>query len=207
MDKISTFTTIIQNKKVSLQCSDSLSEQAGFLLELLEDEQEQTNILQNNFKIQIGWSIYFIEECNGEYKILVPDYKKDPFTNKSSDISLPILIQLQQNHILRRADRDGQAISFKDTLVVLKDALEADFVYLERKEKCEEGDSGWYLGLIKDDKKGNRKVDDYKRIYVYELLQCKPQLLQLLALPTGSFAVIEGEDIVEVVDENNNKIL
>ena len=111
------------------------------------------------------------------------------------------------NGMLKKTNIKGNPISFQDTLILLKDALESEYLYLERKEKCKEGDSGWYVGLVEDNKKGNRKVEDYIKIYVYELLQFKPQLLKLLVLPTGCLAVVNGEEIVEVIDKNNNKIL
>ncbi|MFZ5986771.1 MAG: immunity protein Imm33 domain-containing protein [Bacillota bacterium] len=205
-NEVKVFSRKINNKNVSLQCIENLSGQAEFLLELIEQEQEHTNVLKDNFKIQVGWSIYTVKEQNGGFILLSPDYEKNPFQDTTKDLSLSIFVQVQQNIILKKANVDGEPVSFQDTIVVLKDALNSDSVYMERKEKCKKGDSGWYLGLIEDDVIP-RTVEDYKAIYTFQLLQLKPHLLQLLSLPTGCLAIINGTKIEEVIDSNDNRLI
>lgn len=206
MNKVKVFTKIIGNNKIYLQCLESLSKQAEFLLNLLEDELRNINVLQDNYKIQIGWSIYIISKQNEGFVILAPDYKRNPFKDRSSDLTIPLMIQCQQNDMLKKANVQGEPISFQDTMIILKDTLNSDMLYLERKDVCKKGDSGWYLGLV-DDKKDTRSIDDYKSIYIFQLLELKPELLQLLSLPIGCLAIIKGDSIVEVLDSQNNRIL
>lgn len=206
MNKIKVFSKTLGNKKISLQCIGSLSKQAEFLLSLIEIEYKSINVLQDNYKIQIGWSIYIISGQNEEFVILSPDYNQNPFKDMKSDLTIPLMIQAQQNEMLRKTKVQSEPVSFQDTMVILKDALKSDLLYLERKEICKKGDSGWYLGLL-DDKNEARGIEDYQSIYIFQLLQLKPALLQLLTLPVGCIAIIDGDSIVEVVDNEDNRIL
>jgi len=206
MNKTRVFSKTIGNKRLSLKCINSLSKQAEFLLNLIEAEYKQINVLQDNYKIQVGWSIYIISEQNEEFVILSPDHNQNPFKDITSDLTISLMIQAQQNEMLRKANIQGEPISFQDTMVILKEALKSDLLYLERKEICKKGDSGWYLGLL-DDKSESRSSEDYQAIYIFQLLQLKPELLQLLTLPVGCIAIINGDTIVEVVDSEDNRIL
>lgn len=206
-NEIIQLTKKIDNKIVSLRCSEALSSQGEFLLSVIEEEQRNKDILKDNYKLQIGWSFYILLRQDDSFKVLTPDYRRNPFEDMTPDVTLALFIQAQQNQLLRKSNVHGEPVSFQDKIVVLKDALTADLVYLERSSDYKQGDSGWYIGLVKDPNNSLRTAKDYQAIYVYQLLQYKPYVLQLLTLPKGSMAIVNGDEIIEVVDENNNKLL
>lgn len=204
--KIHRFNKNIDGRNVIVHCNEALSTQAEFILDIIEEEQKKKDVLQNGYKIQIGWSLYFIIKSDDSFILNTPDFSKDPFADITNDVSAALLVQMQQNDILRHTKTQGTPVSFQDKLIILKDALNSQNIYFVR-EELKQGDSGWYLGLLNDDESGNRTEQDYISIYTYQLLELKPQLLKLLALPVGCIAVIKNNEIFEIVDSNNMKIL
>jgi hypothetical protein len=192
------FSRIIDGKNVIVYSNELLSGQVDFLFNLIENTQK--NILQD------GWSIYTVTKDNNDFIIKAPDYTKNPLIDTTDAISMSLLVQTQQNDILHQTNMEGQQVSFQDTLTILKDALHAHDFYFERQE-VKQGNSGWYLGLLNDDSSLVRTADDYISVYTYQLLELKLQLVKLLSLPVGCLAVIKNNDIYEVVDVDNKKIL
>ena len=205
---IKKFTKIIDGKNVNTYCDETLSVQAESILEMIGNTQKSKNILQDGYKIQIGWSMYFINLIDGELAITIPDYKKNPFKDTESDISLAVLVQMQQNDMLRQTNMEGEYVTFQDTMIILKDALDSSDLFFVREETEKAKDSGWYLGLLSDaENRESRPVSDYISVHTYQLLTIKPELLKLLFLPTGSMAIIKYDEITEILDADNNLIL
>ncbi len=196
----------IDGRNVVVYCNEALSMQAEFILKIIEEEQKKNDILQNGHKIQIGWSLYFMIKSDDGFILNVPDFSKNPFADITNDVSTTLLVQMQQNDILRQTKTQGTYVLFQDKLIILKDALNSQDLYFVRQE-VKQGDSGWYLGLLNDDKEVSRTEQDYVSIYTYQLLELKPQLLKLLALPVGCIAVIKNNEIFEIVDSNSKRIL
>jgi hypothetical protein len=201
----SKFSKTIGGKTISIFCASELSSQAEYLLSVLDDETRGS--IRDGYIIQMGWSMFIIKQTGDEYILNTPDFFGNPFTDTTIDATTAIAIQMQQNDILRQAKIEGAQVSFQDTVVILKDALEANALYFERQATDTEGDSGWYLGLLEDNDSSERPPSDYISVYTYQLLTIKPLLLKLLALPAGCIAVIMNDEIVEVVDSNDERIL
>lgn len=200
------YSRVINNILVSFKCSEDLSSHAEFLFDIISGEQDNKNILIDNFKIQIGWTFYIFKENENEFMILSPDYKSNPFKDTTEDLTVSLFVQAQQFALIRKMNVECEEVSFQDTLMVLKQAINAELVYIERKEHTREKDSGWYLGLVNDED-NSHAIEDYQCIYVFQLLKYKPQLLQLLFLPVGYLVVINGDTIEEVIDKDDKRIL
>lgn len=172
---------------------------------MLAEEQARVNILQPGFKLQIGWSLYFMEAATDGFQITSPDYTANPFEQTTPDLTIALSVQMRQNDMLRETCTTATAVSFQDTLIILNDALTDANTYMVRDETSRAGDSGWYWGLV-NDHQTNRKTEDYTALYVWQLLKIKPVLMPLLALPYGCMAMISNDEIVEIVDGENRRL-
>ena len=116
--------------------------------------------------MNFGWSFFFMSERkddNGNvfYVVQSSDYRKNPLTDKTDDVTLSLLAQNMQVETVRVANVQPEATTFKDTILVLKEAMNASDVYMNRNEAAKAGDSGWYFGLLDDPNEENHKSDDY----------------------------------------------
>ena len=71
-------------------------------------------------------------------------------------------------------------------------------VYLERIAEPAAGDSGWYLGPA-----DGAEPDGCEAVRVGDLLTHRPDLARVLALPAGFLVVLDGPDVVAVLDPQN----
>lgn len=93
-------------------------------------------------------------------------------------------------------------MKFNDKIVIAKNRLPQETVYLQRSSGCDEGDSGWYIGPINEEVSG-----EFEIIYAYELLKMKPAIIQVLALPYNYLVVFEKEKMKAISNECDVDIL
>lgn len=112
--------------------------------------------LCDNYKIEIGFSLYILKkrEHDEAYDILIPDYKKLPFTDTTDDLSLAFLIQLEQVSLLQKYNLSGIVVRFDDEIMVAKDALTKSTICLQRFHEL--NGSGWCINEILQDHDGRR---------------------------------------------------
>lgn len=202
---IKEYVKIINNKVVKFKCNDSLESLTESFIQLIEEEDIRYGIIKDDYTVEAGWSFYFIKKENENYRILVPDYYKNPFSDKTDDLTTALTVQGMQNELLKDIKQKGCPVTFQDKIVVLKDALFNDEVYMHRSREREGMDSGWYLGLV-NDQKDKHPVSDYASIYTFELLKYNTELLRVLSADVGDMVIIHGNEIVEIVDGNDEKI-
>ncbi len=191
----------IANKSFSLNIEDGLIEQAEALLDIISNI--EATKLKNKFKIQVGWNIFIIVEDAQGYKVVAPDYMKNPFSEITNDLTISLWIQFEQCEILNKLKLVGETISFKDKVVCAKGVLSLDNIYLERRKVYETGDSGWYIGPVDDE----INTDELEAYYAYQLLKIRASIIKALGLPTGYMAVLDKNGLKAVLDENDIDIL
>ena len=59
----------------------------------------------------------------------------------------------------------------------------------------------------KDCKFSNVDATEYESIYAYQLLNIRPSILKVLMLPYDYIVVIDGEDIIELLNEKDESII
>lgn len=151
----------------------------------------------------MGWSLYFLEYKDDEFYIISPDFTKNPFKEKTKDLTLALWVQLEQTHLLRKVNRSGESVRFDDKIIALKGVINQKNIYLQRtNDDIEKGDSGWYIGSLDD----SDISEEYEAFYTYELLKLRPSLMQILALPFDYMVTFEKDKLQSIVDENNNDI-
>lgn len=207
--KIVTYTLEIDDKKVHITCAENLRNGVEALVAIIKDVQQKRNVFKEEFILCAGWSYYFFEERDGYWQITAPDYRKDPDKDKTDDLTIPLMVQNMQAETVNTSgvavDKTEKPVTFNDTMIVLKSALTAKNVYFNRTESEKEHDSGWYMGLMGDDK-NEHDPDEYGWINTSELLKIRPMALRVLAMPVGTLAVFEGDRLTALVDGNNNAL-
>ena len=199
------YTYSFNGKSVFFFGSDSLEDTAEFFSSVLQHEDAMYDVIKRNSTIQIGWGFYKVLPVEGTYQIIACDLLGDPFQATTDDLSLSLEILAKQRKVLSVTKAEPKETSFQDTLIVHKAAVKSPRIYLQRDEAVNPSDSGWYMGAM-----GVKTSDDpneYARIYTYQLLKFCKEALAVMQLPVGTICVIENGELIEIVDENNNKIL
>ncbi len=164
--------------------------------------------LRNGFKIEIGFSVFILVENTDGYSIVVPDYTKNPFSETTNDLTIALWIQLEQTDLLRLYNISGESVRFDDKIAVAKNVLQENLISLQRFSDL--GESGWCVNGIEQNENGkasNMIANEYESYYTYQLLNVRPELIKILALPYDYIVVFEGDTIVEILNEQNESIV
>ena len=152
-----TFEAKIKGRTVRMFAGFPLKNAAGAIFRTLAQisSKEEVDIFNEKFVMGFGWSYFYLSERQDEsgepfWVVLTNDYKKNPFTTKTEDVTLSLLVQNMQVEAVRVAGVQPEASTFRDTVMVLKEAINAPDVYMNRAEAAKDGDSGWYFGLLND---------------------------------------------------------
>lgn len=194
------FEKVVMDKTMIAAAEKELEPQMKNLFTILE--QVDSNKLIDGFSFQVGWSVYYLNEKEPENFILTtPDYSKNPFEDITEDLTLALWVQLEQSHFLRKLSVEGLPIKLSDKIILTKGVLELEKIYLQRTGDVEKGDSGWYIGPVED-----HHTTELYALYAYELLNIKPEIIQVLALPNDYMVVFDGNEIKAVLNENDEDI-
>jgi len=192
----------IGGREFQLNHASALERQAEWVLSYFERMQKEGMTFFSGMKIQFGWSFLELRE-NGEniYLIQEPDFSGNPFSSFRADVSTTLQVQASQNNLIEELDIAPSGVSFQDKIVFAKGSLEAERVYIERiPPQPEKNDSGWFLGLVE----GNNQPENLQAMWVYQLLQSRPILLQFLLLPPGYMVIVKGSSVEEILDAAGN---
>ncbi|MEE0264398.1 MAG: hypothetical protein UD936_02130 [Acutalibacteraceae bacterium] len=165
--------------------------------------------IKDGYKIQIGFSLYIlVKNSDDDYTVVVGDYTKNPFKDTTEDLTLAFGIQFQQFDILRTYKIAGEAVRFDDKIVVAKGALDKEAISLQR--FADLGESGWCVEGIGVDENGNfvsEETREYESYYAFELLNIRPCLVEILLLPYNYMVIVNGDDVVEILNEQNQSVM
>lgn len=194
-------TKNINGKLFIVNVESYLKEQAEALLEIISNV--ELNKLNDNFKIQVGWTIFTVVEVSEGFIIVAPDYSKNPLTDSIDDLTVALWVQLEQGILLNKLKLTGELISFQDKIICTKDVLKLDNIYLERNGEHDKDDSGWYIGPV-DESISQEELEAY---YAYQIIKIRPSIIQTLTLPSGYMAVFNKDKLKAVLNENDIDVL
>jgi hypothetical protein len=187
---------------VALSCSEYLTEQAEFVLDVIAGAIDRGEVvLRDGLRVEVSWSVLTMRQTKDrELHICEPDFDADPFTRLRDDITATLSVIAAQNEFLRTVGTSAVPVRFDHKVVIAAGVLELDHVYLERSKDVPFGDSGWYIGPV-DEEAGKLNA-----IYVYQLLSARPEFMSVLALPPGHMVVFLRQAVESVVDERDREI-
>lgn len=195
----------IEDHLFTLECEATLVEQGKWILDVIEEEYYKVDILKENFSMQIGFITLKFEKEDNEVKIITPDLTKDPFNDYTYNISLFLILQLQQNDIIKKLKKiTGEGIAFDDKIKVYKECKDKNNFFLIRDSFKTKNYSGWLIDSLNND--GTRdyhKDEEFEDMYVYEVLRFRPDLVKLLSLPKGYRVAIIDNEIKQIITGDN----
>lgn len=206
-----TFEAKIREQTVRLYSDLPLKNAAGALMNVITQVSYKTNIFNNKFVLCFGWSFFFLTEQyddKGEKFWLVQtmDFNKNPERDRTDNCTLALVVQNMQHECVQVSKSRPEACNCRDTIMVLKEAINAENVYMHRKEAAKNGDSGWYFGLLDDPDEENRPLSDFEIVPTYQLLQYRMDAMRVLEMPVGTVAVFSGNQMTALVDANDNAL-
>jgi hypothetical protein len=167
---------------------------------------EGVDFLRDGYKLQMSWNFYIFRKYEEGFRIEIPDYTSDPFNHFITDISPAMLVEFKQSRFRLAADvppdYNFENISFQDSMLVHKDAMNCGDVYVHHVDETEHGKSGWFMGLL-DDHADNAE-ENLRQIRTYELIKKKSDIIGILPFPRGCIAVVKNNHVVELVDGNDS---
>jgi len=206
-----TFEAKINDRTVRMYSNYPLKNAVGAIFGTLTqiESEGNTDIFDSKFVLGFGWSFFYTSERkdkdgNAFYVVETNDYKKNPFKDRTDDVTLALMAQNMQVEAVGMSQVKPEVTTFRDTILVLKEAMNAEDVYMNRTEPSKNGDSGWYFGLLNDPNEENHKPEDYLKLYSFELFKFRSEALRVLQLPVGTVAVFHDNDMTALVDGNDN---
>lgn len=209
------FQRVIQGKTVLVQCDKRLEPQAEWLLKSIEDVSEESESpIGDRWTLELGFSVLvLIAREDGVLVVCEPDYDEDPMESAVEDVSRSLWVVVMQNEVCEVTETSAYMSipRFDETIVIRKGALEEERIFVQRDEPDNSNgsdlhDSGWYIGGADDDEEGSENPEDYEACYVYELLESRPMVLSVLALPANYVAVFDGEDIEAIYNDEDENV-
>lgn len=201
-----TFEGTVKDTKIKINCQKMFKNAIAALFQILNKASDEHDIFDKDFALCFGFSYFFLEKRDGFYQLVSLNYRKNPFNDRTDDLTIPLLVHNLQSEMVFTAKVQAQNTTFRQTMIVLKQAMQAKDIYLTRTEPTDDTDSGWYLGLTDDENEDNHPSEDFVKIPTCELLKLRPIAMRTLAMPVGTLVTISGDDITAVVDENDEPI-
>ena len=187
------------------RCSPSLESQAKGLLAKLSDLNEQGPALKVGTAVKFGWSLLTLLGNEQELIICEPDYEGNPLLDNQPQVEHTLRILAEQVAFLNRIKANPVTTYYVDKVVIAKDILKTERIYLERTETKAPNDSGWYIGEVEGGKK-ETSVEDLDAIHVFQIFQTRPALMKVLGLAPGYLVIYSGDTIEAIFDESGREV-
>jgi hypothetical protein len=192
--------------EVVANCAEEQHAQATSLLDKLAELNAKGPALKDGSVIRFGWSDLKLLQQENELIVSEPDFKKDPFREFLPQVTETLGVLSVQTQLLSKAKVDGIDSLYSSRVIMDKGCLGEREVYLERTEPADETDSGWFIGTT-DNGDVERSTENLEAIYVFQVFQIRPALLNVMAFPPGYLAVFDGDEIQAVVNSQNQNVL
>ncbi|MEO8706155.1 MAG: hypothetical protein ABI867_39360 [Kofleriaceae bacterium] len=189
--------TLPLGARVIATCDPSLDFEARSVLQLFEEFESTGSPILDGRSIPFGWSQLSVHARGDDLILCEPRFDGDPFVEVSDDITQTLSVLVDQAALVQRLGVASQPTAFHDEIVVACGALDQPRIY------CERSESGWYIGRSDADAEGEVECETLR---VYQLLQRRPALLAVMALPVGTLVAFTGDSIEAVLDERDTDL-
>ena len=205
-----TFEAKIKDKTVRMYSNAPLKNAATAVLRTLNKLSNEVDIFTPGFTMMFGWAAFMLtkRESGGNtyYVVQTFDYYNNP-SKRIDDVSIALTVQnMQMDTNMRAGVNKPEPTTYKDKILVLKSAVDAKDVYLNRSDVTRDGDSGWYFGLLNDEKEGQHDPDELVSVCTYELLRFRGEAMRVLQMPVGTLAVFNGTEMTALVDKDDTAL-
>lgn len=203
-----TINDIVNGVKYRLSVDESLAPYCEVLFRALRSV--PANTMRDGYKFEIGFSVFICVTEEDGYRILAPDYINSPFINTTEDLTIPLWIMFEQVELLNEYGVGGIPTRFDDEIVIADSALDSRIISMQRYSDLGKGASGWCIEAVQENEDGSMGTESttrYESIYAYQLLQKRASLIKALVLPYDYLVVFDGDEIGEILNENDVSIM
>lgn len=203
-----TINDIVNGVKYRLSVDESLTPYSEVLFRALRSV--PANAMRDGYKFEIGFSVFICVTEEDGYRILAPDYINSPFINTTEDLTIPLWIMFEQVELLNKYGVGGIPTRFDDEIVIADSALDSRIISMQRYSDLGKGASGWCIEAVQENEDGSMGTESttrYESIYAYQLLQKRASLIKALVLPYDYLVVFDGDEIGEILNENDVSIM
>lgn len=186
--------------KLVTSCRADLKDQVNELFMKLNEIDKKEPPLRNGTTIDFGWSKLMLKGDERELVIHEPDFYHNPLSDFLPRVDNTLDVLTQQVSLLNQLRIRGTTAYYSHQLILSKGCLGKEKIYLERSEGTQKDDTGWFIGDV-DNKTDSDSPENFEILRVFELLQKRPALMQVLALPPGFLVVFLKDRIVQVFDD------
>ncbi|GEM_PF-5773607 len=197
----------LRDCKVSANVSGLAYTHLSSFRQWLESYLEQRReALREDEIIPYGWCPIRLRKCAGVLHLQEPDFDKDPLNHWRSELSTSLIVREQQAEVFRKIDlfddlREVPSM-FNQKVTAVNGVFGSKRIFLSRTAVDDPLDSGWHCGNLDDDSED----DQLEAIYAYQLLKIRPSLLQAMSLPQNFLIVFEGDQIQDVVNDEDQSV-
>jgi hypothetical protein len=186
--------------KLVASCRTDLKDPVNDLFMKLNEIDKKEPPLRNGTTIDFGWSRLMLKGDERELVIHEPDFNHNPLSDFLPQVDTTLDVLTRQVSVLNLLRIRGTLAYYSHHVILSKGCLGKEKIYLERSEGTQKDDTGWFIGDV-DNKTENDSPENFEILRVFELLQKRPALMQVLALPPGFLVIFLKDRIVQVFDE------
>ena len=197
------WTARLGDERVRLECSDAVADLVPPVLNLLTALHEHGEPMAAGLALRWGWSeLVLVRSPDGALQLHEPDFGGDPLEDLRPDVTATLQVQAATRELLASCGVQPHPVRFDELVVVAGDPFDASVLMAQRNPPSAPGDSGWYVSARPGFEDGALSPR-----MVFELLDARPGLLPALALPAGWQVVLDGDDVVRVVDDRDRDVV
>ena len=199
-----TNSATIDGRLITVNSGADQDSQAKGLLATLEKLFERGTKITEGARIQLGWSVLTLTKLSENSLVVCePDFAGNPFEDTVNSVDISLRVLSRQQKLAQSIGAAQVSISFQDKVVISKDILACASLRLERvSPKPEDGDSGWFIGA----KNPNENSEELNAVYAFQLLQKRPELVDVLTLPECYMVFFDGPNLSCVLNEQDEMV-
>ncbi|WP_105566198.1 hypothetical protein [Microbacterium halophytorum] len=174
---------------------------------LISQFEEFADEWRDGFTLQIGWAPLWLREEDGGFTVLTRDFRNDPRTASTDDLTLAIWMMVSLMHTTQTAGVEPEDVAWDDRVICIDGWDTADLIQLTREAEHRVGDSGWLVDTSPPASRGEPAADDLTAIPVWRMLQLRPAVARALSLPSTTVTLVKGDQITAIFDVASRKPL
>jgi hypothetical protein len=181
--------------------------QGRWLAETMAEHFVRARGLGDGAFVEVAWSICkLVLQPDESLRVNEPNFDTNPFSEFRDDVTTTLKVLSAQGDLNRQVGAQSTRCRFDQKVVLSKGVLSQTNIIAIRQSPTER-DSGWYIRSADlTGPAGSPAADELEAIYVYQLIERRPSLLTILALPEGYMVRWNGDEIQAMADGDNKNL-
>lgn len=195
---------VVGSQRLLAACGEDLQRQAHSLLEMLARLHTAQAPLHDAMVVEFGWAPLKLMAEGDALRVCEPDYDAGA-SRFRPQVDATLRVLAQQAAVVQATGAPPRAARFDQIVHVAPGALTAERIGLVRRVPVDDADSGWFIGALDGDVSADaERVSE--AMPVHRLWRERPAVLKLLALPLAYSAALQGQTIINVVNEQGQPV-